>query len=177
MDIIISLVFFTNFQTEHEKHAALLYQGPDDHEDILHPLREAANRVGREVERFAEVLDGYNPHRAADEDERYGMTIDLLNLYYDISSETLKVLRERHSNDRDEEVEDDESRESPLSLLPTTVQDLDRWEQETQTWDLLRRLVELRFPRPDQEDDKSSRKKRIPSPYASEKDLWRSTLR
>jgi len=175
-DIPSLQALLTDHQTVNEKHAALLYQGPDDHEDILHPLREAANRVGREVERFAEVLDGYNPHRATGEAERYGMTMDLLNLYYDISSETLKGLRQKHSTNREQENDGDNSRESSLELLSTTVQDLNRWEQETQTWDLLRRLVDLRFPRPDQQRSKSRSGTNLSSPYASERELWESFL-
>lgn len=175
-DIPSLQALLTDHQTVNEKHAALLYQGPDDHEDILHPLREAANRVGREVERFAEVLDGYNPHRATGEAERYGMTMDLLNLYYDISCETLKGLRQKHSTNREQEIDGDNSRESSLELLSTTVQDLNRWEQETQTWDLLRRLVDLRFPRPDQQRSKSRSGTNLPSPYASERELWESFL-
>lgn len=163
------------FLLAHQKHAALLYAGPDDHEDILHPLREAANRVGREVERFAEVLDGYNPHRAVDQEERHDLILDLIDLYCDISAETLARLRERHSADRnDDTAEATDDAESALALHQTTVADMDRWEQETHTWDLLRRLVNLRFPRSVQREDQVFDAPL--HPHASEKEAWTAFL-
>jgi len=142
-------------------------ESPEDHEDILHPLREAANRVGREVERFAEVLDRYNPQRAAASEEKHEMIVDLIELYHTVAVETVDRLRDEHASERkkkdglrwrkkmrgfnmtqdDDEMdlEDSEENDSPLSEKRTTLEDLKRWEQEAQTWDLLKRLVGLRF--------------------------------
>src|SRR5277367_5244168 len=85
------------FDLDFEKQGQI---SPEDNEDVLHPLREAANRVGREVERFAEVLDGYNPLRATARNEKYEMTIDLIDLYYSIALDTLVRLREQHEAER-----------------------------------------------------------------------------
>lgn len=136
----------------------------DDHEDILHPLREAANRIGREVERFAEVLDEYNPLKAADKTEREDMACDLIDMCREIALETVDRLREQHASkdrtqnatewrkkmrgfrinqDVDEEMEDveDDMKEVARLSESTTIQDLQRWEEEVQTWDLMRRFV------------------------------------
>lgn len=75
-------------------------ESPEDHEDILHPLREAADRVGREVERFAEVLDTYNPQRATAPEERHEMAIDLIDLYHGVATDTVDRLRDRHAAER-----------------------------------------------------------------------------
>src|ERR1700710_831499 len=75
-------------------------ESPEDHEDILHPLREAANRVGSEVENFAKALDEYNPLRATAEDEKHDMTIALIEKYSGIAQHTVKRLREQHATER-----------------------------------------------------------------------------
>lgn len=176
---------------------------PEDHEDILHPLREAANRVGREVERFAEVLDGYNPLRATAQNEKHEMTLELIEHYYDIALDTRDRLREQHgidggkkgrgrsrkgtraltaTHDEDEmDVEDSDEldeRETPFSESQTTRADRDRWEEETQTWDLLRRLVRLRFPSPGLTRTRPNSKsnQRSIHQYSTERDVWENFL-
>ena len=49
------------------------------------------------MERFAEVLDGYNPLRVASVYEKYEKTLELIELYYGIAHETLARLREKHA--------------------------------------------------------------------------------
>ncbi|KAG4427709.1 hypothetical protein IFR05_016806 [Cadophora sp. M221] len=167
-------------------------------EDILHPLRETANRVGREVERFAEVLDGYNPQRATEQDERHDMMIDLIDLYLEIATETVDKLRKVHGyerqkkngvrwrrkmrgfeisqdDDEDMDIEDADEPELPSVERHTTLEDLEHWEQEAQTWDLLRRLVHLRFPAPGSSGQSLQQFAPI-NQYSSENDLWEDFL-
>jgi nuclear pore complex protein Nup107 len=180
-----------NFCLELERENQL--DSPEDNEDVLHPLREAANRVGREVERFAEALDGYNPLRATANDEKYEMTIDLIDLYYNIAFDTFTRLREQHETERrkkaglkwrrkmrgfkitqddnDMEIKDADGKYFPPQK--TTLEDLERWEQEAQTWDLLRRLVQHRFPPPDSDIRKPQR---ILNKYSTEREIWEDFL-
>jgi nuclear pore complex protein Nup107 len=173
----------------------LLLEGPEDHEDILHPLREAADRVGREVEKFAEVLDGYNPQQADTHEEKHELVMDLLDLYHGIALDTVDRLRERHDAERrqkagiirrkrmrgfemagDElELYDEDQEDSPLPDSPTDLADLERWEQEARTWDLLRRLVYLRYAPP---GETGQRKKptRALHKYSSGRELWENFL-
>ncbi|PVH74721.1 hypothetical protein DL98DRAFT_519060 [Cadophora sp. DSE1049] len=166
----------------------------EETEAILHPLRETANRVGREVERFAEVLDGYNPQRTTDQDERHDMMVDLIDLYLEIATETVEKLRKVHAlerqkkngvrwrkkmrgfevspdDDEDMDIEDSDEKELPSADRRTTLEDLERWEQEAQTWDLLRRLVHLRFPAPGN-SGQSLQKYAAINQYSSEYELW-----
>lgn len=167
-----------------------------DADAILHPLREAANRVGREVERFAEVLDGYNPQRATEDEERHEMMVDLVDLYHEIALETVENLRKVHGLERqkkngmrfrkrmrgfsvdedgDADVADNELMiVSPPEEQKTTLEDLERWEQEAQTWDLLRRLVQLRFPRPGRKDEVQGY--HPINQYSSQHELWEDFL-
>ncbi|KAJ5047115.1 uncharacterized protein L3040_002958 [Drepanopeziza brunnea f. sp. 'multigermtubi'] len=170
---------------------------PEDAEAILHPLREAANRVGREVERFAEVLDGYNPQRATEDEERHEMMIGLIDLYHEIAVETVENLRKVHGSERQKkngmrwrkkmrgfsvEQDDDVDMQDTDSILPsppedtkTKLEDLERWEQEVQTWDLLRRLVQLRFPEPDTKGQSLQDYHPI-NQYSTEHELWEDFL-
>lgn len=176
----------------------LLLEGPEDHDDILHPLREAANRVGREVEKFAEVLDGYNPQRADTAEQRHGMTVELIEIYHGIARETLGRLREQHeserlrsrgkawrkmwapglkiANDTDELDSDYEDSPGAQSSFKTTLADLERWEQEAQTWDLLARLVEVRHPAPEA-DKMSVEHQSAIHRYSTEQELWDDFLK
>ena len=173
----------------------LLLEGPEDHEDILHPLREAADRVGREVEKFAEILDGYNPQQADADEEKHEMVMELLDMYHNIALDTVDRLRERHDAERrqkaglrrrkrmrgfeiagDElELYDEDQQDSPLPDSPTDLADLERWEQEARTWDLLRRLVYLRYS---PQGGTGQRKKSAPAlhKYSSGRELWDNFL-
>lgn len=167
---------------------------PEDHEDILHPLREAANRVGREVERFAEVLDAYNPKRATEEDERREMMFDLIDLYHGVAKDTVQRLEKTHAKEirsvarqsrrdvssyeaptTDDEMDVEDSEQgSPYPEHQTTIRDLERWQQEKQTWDLLRRLVQLRFP--SAESITSMPRHKSIHQYSTERDIWEDFL-
>jgi nuclear pore complex protein Nup107 len=171
-------------------------EGPEDHEDILHPLREAANRVGREVEKFAEVLDGYNPLRVDDMEDRHARTVDLIDKYYTIAKDTSSRLREQHQAERRkkdgkawrkkmwgmkiaQDTDEFDSDESDSEHLPqrsgqTTVRDMERWEQEAQTWNLLARLVQLRYPQPGTVRGNNTDKP--VNQYSTEKELWSNFL-
>ncbi|QSZ30382.1 hypothetical protein DSL72_004905 [Monilinia vaccinii-corymbosi] len=145
-----------------------MIETPGETEAVLYPLQDAANRVGNEVEKFAEFLDGYNPLRVTDGDERRDMAFDLIELYHKTALDTLDRLRDRHESERrrmeglswrkkmrgfkitqDTDVMDMDNSDEEDEFLAnsrTTVKDLIRWEQEAQTWDLLKRLAHLRFP-------------------------------
>ena len=171
------------------------YEVSEGLEDVLHPLREAANRVGREVERFAEVLDRYNPCKANSEVEQHEMTTEIIEQYHTIAVEAVHRLRQRHGHERQKghdsrserrQSSEDESHDSDgmdmddLGVAQrgnTTIEDLENWEQEAQTWDLLRRLVEVRFPRPGSEDNGQEKHTRNPHQYSSEKELWEDFLK
>ncbi|KAM3074125.1 Nucleoporin nup84 [Clarireedia jacksonii] len=168
-----------------------------DNDDVLYPLKDAANRVGNEVERFAEFLDGYNPLKVTDGDDRREMAFDLIELYHKIALETLDRLRDRHESERrkleglswrrkmrglkitqdtDEmELEDSDAEDQFVTNSKTTVKDLVRWEQEAQTWDLLKRLAHLRFS--DSSTAQNPEQQRSPiHQYSNERDVWEHFL-
>jgi len=120
------------------------------------------------------------------------MAFDLIDLYHNIALDTLDRLREQHASERrkkdglrwrkkmrgfkitqDEDemdLEESDEQDGPYAITQTTLEDLERWEQEAQTWDLLKRLVQLRFPQPSNEP--------APEPlepinqYSTERQVW-----
>ncbi len=128
---------------------------PDTRADeIIHPLREAANRVGREVEKFAEVLDGYNPRRALNDEEKSEMAFGLIEEFQIIAQNTVLRLQEQHArrnNGTQKHIEhysspdaiDNDESVSAANCTKTTLEDLHRWEIESRTWDLLRRMATI----------------------------------
>ncbi|ESZ91302.1 hypothetical protein SBOR_8313 [Sclerotinia borealis F-4128] len=178
-------------QVPNEKPAMI--ESPKETEAVLYPLQDAANRVGNEVEKFAEFLDGYNPLRVTDGDERREMAFDLIELYHKTALDTLDRLRDRHESERrrmeglswrkkmrgfkiaqdtDEmDMENSDEEDEFITNSRTTVKDLIRWEQEAQTWDLLKRLAHLRFPDPNAGNELEPRHNPIHQ-YSSEREAW-----
>ena len=123
------------------------------------------------------------------------MTIDLIDLYYSIALDTLARLREQHEAERrrrdglrwrkkmrgfkitqdDEDMEVDEADGQEFAQSQTTLEDLERWEQEAHSWDLLRRLVKHRFAPPDSEK-KPTESRRNLNRYSSEREVWEDFL-
>ena len=155
--------------------------------------------MGREVERFAEVLDGYNPLKATNDEEKHDMTIELIELYHGIAIETVERLHEHHISERrkrdgmrwrkkmrgfkisqDPELMDmddiEESGPSSLGSSKTTIDDLERWEEEARTWDLLSRMVKLQYPRPSQRKAPDQNSTTIHR-YSSERQIWEAFLK
>jgi nuclear pore complex protein Nup107 len=136
--------------------------------------------------------------RATAKEEKHEMTIDLIDLYHGIALDTLERLREQHAAERrkrdglrwrkkmrgfkiaqdDDEIEIEDSDERPYGDPKTTLEDLERWEQEAQTWDLLRRLVHLRFPPPGSAENanKSLSRHKALHQYSTEREVWENFL-
>jgi len=80
-------------------------------------------------------------------------------------------------DDEEMDLEDSDDDGSPFSDQRTTLKDLERWEQEAQTWDLLGRLVDLRFPpHGTNADGRSLSRHRPIHQYSSEHEVWEKFL-
>ncbi|CAI0641280.1 unnamed protein product [Colletotrichum noveboracense] len=101
-------------------------------------------QIGPEFEVFANALDDcLSPHGSVE--AKRERIFGLVNAYYDFTGEKLAHLRNqaRQGSVGDTEMDLDEDEESE----PTpSLEDIRAWEQERQTWDLLRRLIPLRYP-------------------------------
>lgn len=134
---------------------------PREAERALHPLRHMADRVGREVERFAEALDGFKPALGSSAAEKRKIALRLTDSYRTIAHDTVqklagqhelelqhefvKVWQERGKNN-DAVATEMGSRDSKQASGRTTVNDLHAWQAEVQTWDLVRGLLSSQDP-------------------------------
>ena len=130
-----------------------------DVEEAFHPLRTVADRVGQQVEQFAETLDKYNAKKRRHKRVDHKRVLELVGEYKKIALDTVKRLEELHGPElrdrlhqkRDRNTErssrhynaSDEDPEPRLGLK-TTVADLQRWQLESQTWELLEVLLQAR---------------------------------
>ncbi|KAJ0167155.1 Nucleoporin NUP84 [Colletotrichum tanaceti] len=101
--------------------------------------------LGPEVEVFANALDDCLAPQGTIE-EKQARILNLVNTYYDYSNERLSQLRKQARQassvgDTEMDLDDDVEAGSTVSL-----EEIQEWEQERQTWDLVRRLIPLRYP-------------------------------
>jgi len=131
-----------------------------------------ADRVGKEVEKFAERVDHWYTHGNETATAKYHTTLRLVSKFKDHADATVEALKKQNAvENRGELAKDvqrriqslagtprrsveDEDEESDLDLtvipesISLTVQDLRQWQSEAATWDLLRIIIELYYPAP-----------------------------
>lgn len=100
-------------------------------------------QIGLEVEVFANALDDCLSPHGTTQDKR-ARILGLVNAYHDYADERLAQLRNeiRQGSIGDTEMDLDEEEEAESAA---TSEEIYAWEQERQTWDLIRRLIPLRY--------------------------------
>jgi len=157
-------------------------------EDPLQPLRAMADRVGKEVERFAEKVDNWYAHGTETRTVNYGKTLELVHSFKDLADATVKELKKQN------EVEDkgdlaksvrrriqtlaDTPRQSIETDAMSTVSGVDstssslkelrQWQAESATWELVRIIFEHYYSAPD-DNEKLARKV---TTYAPNNEIW-----
>lgn len=139
------------------------FPGPDV-EEAFHPLRVVADRVGQQVEEFAETLDKFNAKKQQHKRVNHQHVVDLVGEYKGIALDTVKRLEKLHGLELQDRLDrrwkrrsanplqqtdttDDHPRRSGHVGIKTTVEDLQRWRLEAQTWELLEQLLKARYRR------------------------------
>lgn len=136
------------------------------HDDIAAleaTYRESSIRVGDEVDFFAAELDRYNSDHRESTAEKRDHVFKLIDSYHTYTRRRADRLRERQSHERS-------ARRGSWQRGPSADMDIDdaddgnatggsedlrRIEEEAQTWDLLRRILPLRYREPTQSQPKS----------------------
>ena len=153
----------------------------------LQPLQAEADRLGKQVESFAEALDrlGSKIHEKSVAD--CTAVLPLIKEYETIAKKTVVQLREiRDPSGKRQQPSawKGRLRNPPKDeILGTTAEDLRWWEQEQQTWNLLSRIVQTKYPAK-HNDPTHVRTGIIPRPrknaeihrYSSEQTLWQNFL-
>ncbi|THY76926.1 hypothetical protein D6C86_02267 [Aureobasidium pullulans] len=165
--------------------------------DQINPLRDMADRVGREVDHFAETLDKFNDRLHGQ--DAYDAAIDLTQGYRDFASGMVKKLKKRHDAQRVNEMKNDFGKrvtQSPIRSssvtaivgpvthndgdddMPaqTSLDTLRQWQAELDTWDLFRIMLDLRYSPKKQlrQQDKEARLAELgtQNTYTSDAELW-----
>ncbi|KAF2009932.1 nuclear pore complex protein-like protein Nup107 [Aaosphaeria arxii CBS 175.79] len=146
-------------------------------EDPLQPLRTMADRVGKEVEKFAERVDHWHTHGNDDAKAKYQTTLRMVGKFKDLAEATVKDLKKQsdadNKGDLDQSVrrriqtmataasrekggDDDGVFQSVLPSVESSnaianssdVQELRQWQAEVATWKLLSLIIEHNYPEP-----------------------------
>ncbi|KAI9829791.1 MAG: Nucleoporin nup84 [Phylliscum demangeonii] len=172
---------------------------PEEYEELYNPLQDTAERVGPELERFAEQLEQLQPRREENPQKRYDRGVELVEEYQKIAQGAVDRLRKEHASaqrtmlahkwrlkyegvpaanwtDRlAHELAHGRLNEQPPGSL-TSLDDLEYWTMEERTWSLCRRLLEFRCPQPwvDQNQEIQRRLSSIGPvhKYSSERKVW-----
>lgn len=115
--------------------------------------QESTIQVGEEVDYFAAQLDRYSTDLKGSPAEKRAQVFKLVDSYYVFTRKRADRLRERQSRDRSlrrgswqragsADMDLDEADDGPAAARSEEVQ---RVEEEAQTWDLLRRILPLRY--------------------------------
>ncbi|KAL8712237.1 MAG: hypothetical protein Q9220_003388 [cf. Caloplaca sp. 1 TL-2023] len=131
-----------------------------DVQKALHPLQAEADRLGKQVEQFAETLDRLSSKNQAKPQADCTQEIILVDRYRKTASNTVayinKILApedlERSTNVSGAKARSSTAGPEPTKeisrdgALPISVRDLENWQQEEQTWHLLGLMLQIQYP-------------------------------
>ncbi|TGJ83109.1 hypothetical protein E0Z10_g5664 [Xylaria hypoxylon] len=139
-----------------QRMAGLEYGRPDDEDDQTSQVSEIMSPPGfvDDADRFAKALDSLSVTQKAGAEQRADI-FALAEKYYQYAASKTRTLRKAQkqtsstglrrlddSSSQDSMDLDDADNQSPA---PDSADELERWEQEAQVWDMLRRLLPLRY--------------------------------
>ena len=166
----------------------------------LHPLQSTADRVGKQVEQFAETLDRLSARRQRKLQKDCRHVLPLVQAYRKIASDTVEHLKSIHAPERQQQLSKKWKRKlrssggtsTPASPYAeqqepggkTTMRDLRRWEEEKHTWDLLGLMLEVEYPIPQSDGQQPKTEQKFTRPakskevgrYSSETEVWNRFL-
>ncbi|KAL8838045.1 MAG: hypothetical protein Q9170_002281 [Blastenia crenularia] len=160
----------------------------------LRPLQATADRVGKQVEEFAETLDRLSKRKQDMPERDCRHALSFVYGYRNIARNTVDYLRGLHAVERQKKPDqrpadqnqrcksrsNSKCRQSKEIADPTTVEDLDRWEQEEQIWSLLEHMLQVEYPSSESKSKTPFPNKRLVRPvketgihqYSSENEVW-----
>jgi nuclear pore complex protein Nup107 len=144
--------------------------------DPLQPLRTMADRVGKEVEKFAERVDHWHTHGNDSAAAKYQTTVKMVGKFRDVAESHVRELKKTTDAENKGELNKSVRRriqtmaeapdatgqgdlgQSTLSSFPSvepnadldsaSVQELRQWQAELATWELLRIIIDHYHPEP-----------------------------
>ncbi|KAF1955778.1 nuclear pore complex protein-like protein Nup107 [Byssothecium circinans] len=144
--------------------------------DPLQPLRAMADRVGKEVEKFAERVDHWHTHGNEDAGAKFETTVKMVGKFRDLAKSSVDELRKQNDSENRGELDKSIQRriqtmgpetssgkskqpglfsQSVVSSVETSstpascsMQELRNWQAELATWELVSLIVEHYHPKP-----------------------------
>ncbi|KAI4173565.1 MAG: hypothetical protein LQ348_006552 [Seirophora lacunosa] len=169
-----------------------------DVQRALRPLQATADRVGKQVEEFAETLDRLSKTQSGKLERECTHALALVEGYRKITRRAVEYLRGVHGSEKQgrpgKHGRDKLRKSASASDLRrshgeqhtdhTTLEDLQRWEQEEQTWHLLGLILRIEYPSSDAHTKGASSSERLLRPtkergihqYSSEREVWSNFL-
>ncbi|KAF2738985.1 hypothetical protein EJ04DRAFT_428061 [Polyplosphaeria fusca] len=145
-------------------------------DDPLQPLRAMADRIGKEVEKFAEKVDNWSSHGATNDKSNYDNTLSMVGQFRDLAEESVKELKKQNEAENQGELDQSVRRriqklvdaprmstegngksgnksaqlaDEPVSQPGASkVPELRQWESELATWELLQVIIDHYYPEP-----------------------------
>lgn len=153
-----------DIDADNEQAGGLALDGPADVQTAVNPLREMADKVGREVEQFAALLDGWLK-KLPEREDKHVAAIEVADHFKAVAELSAKKLQERHDKERlvqlrkewasRADVPDQSSeagkglRGSGMSNLTgrkeEDVRELRHWQQEADIWELFKLVLNLYY--------------------------------
>lgn len=117
-----------------------------DVQEALHPLRRAADRVGRQIEQFAEHLDKYKSKEASlSRAQKYKEACKLIKRYQIIAEDTVKELSDKAPALISPNIPWNKPSANDANALGSTPEskeaDVQRWTAEALTWELFHDIL------------------------------------
>ncbi|OAG10228.1 uncharacterized protein CC84DRAFT_1161205 [Paraphaeosphaeria sporulosa] len=152
-------------------------------QDPLQPLRAMADRVGKEVEEFAERLDHWYTQSTDNEKAKHKATLKVVNKFRDIAESNVRELNKQNSaaigldqstknriahlvnneglRSRQIVQSTESRRDSPSISSSSTQSELRGWQAELATWELVRVVFDHYHPEPGTDREAMKRKKLV----------------
>ncbi|KAF3003453.1 Nucleoporin nup84 [Curvularia kusanoi] len=137
--------------------------------DPLQPLRAMADRVGKEVEKFAERVDYWHTHGTDSAIAKHQATVNMVGQFRDVAESQVNELKRtsgaenqgalnKSTRRRVQNMREGSFGQSFQSIVPsvesstpldsTSVQELRQWQAELATWELLQIIIDHYHPEP-----------------------------
>lgn len=175
---------------------ALLPDTSTSVDQAVAPLRAMAERVGREVETFAQTLDQFF-NDLPTRNDRFEAAYELVLRFRDIANDVVQDMKGRHERELREQLRNEWSEQARMSAASNAfgahgtstsaalsakkaeqIKELRSWQQEADMWDLFGIMLELHPFEADaqqrqQETEDELAILGVPHRYTSEADLWK----
>ncbi|GAM87696.1 hypothetical protein ANO11243_057230 [Dothideomycetidae sp. 11243] len=137
-------------------------------------LQNIADRVGKEVDTFAETLDQFREQLTEPETQRHA-ALELCTIYRDYAVDQVKKLKKKYQVQRLHDTRDTFAKNGTQTAGDdASHKPITQWQAEADTWDLFRVILKSRFPSEQEVEGQRARLAELGEPhkYMPHDQLW-----